>query len=103
MKQVELIYDLDCPNKEQARTNLQRAFSEAGIPAEWTEWDRGDLSSPSHVQLYGSPTILVDGEDVAGEKPSEEVSSCRLYVDSNGEYGGAPSVEAILKALRRST
>lgn len=99
MNDIELIYDDDCPNIEQARTHLLRAFSEAGIPAEWVEWDRGDSSSPSYVRSYGSPTILVDGKDVAGDDPSENISCCRLYVGANGEFNGAPSVEMIATAL----
>ena len=100
MKAVELIYDLDCPNIEQARTHLLRAFSQAGIVAEWVEWDRGDSSSPAHVRSYGSPTILVDGKDVAGDDPSENISCCRLYAGAKGEFTGAPSVELIATALR---
>ncbi len=100
MKAVELIYDLDCPNIEQSRTHLLRAFSLAGIPAKWVEWNRGDSCSPSHVRSYGSATILVDGKDVAGDEPAENISCCRLYVGAKGEFTGAPSVEIIATALR---
>ncbi len=101
MKTVELIYDQDCPNVKETRASLLRAFVEADVPARWVEWDRGDSSSPSHVQAYGSPTILVDGKDVAGADPSENISCCRLYADANGAFNGAPSVEIIATALRK--
>ncbi|VAV84986.1 hypothetical protein MNBD_DELTA01-13 [hydrothermal vent metagenome] len=101
MKPVELIYDYGCPNILQARTCLLRAFSEAGVSAEWVEWERGDPSSPLYVRSYGSPTVLVDGKDVAGIDPAGEVSCCRLYAGANGGYNGAPSVGIIAAALRK--
>ncbi|MBL4574947.1 MAG: MerC domain-containing protein [Opitutaceae bacterium] len=100
MKVVELIYELDCPNVEQARTHLLAAFSKVGLFAKWAEWDGGDSSSPSRVRSYGSPTILVEGKDVANEDPSLGMSSCRLYSGSDGKMQGAPSVEMIVSALR---
>ncbi len=102
MKTVELIYDHDCPNVKLARTRLLRAFAETGVSARWVEWERGDPAGPSHVRSYGSPTILVDGTDVAGIDPSESISSCRLYAAANGGFAGAPSVETIAAALKKA-
>jgi len=102
MKTVELIYDHDCPNVELTRTRLLQAFAEAGISARWEEWERGDDSSPSHVGAYGSPTILINGKDVAGAHPSENIACCRLYAGANGGFNGAPSVEMIAAALRNT-
>jgi mercuric ion transport protein len=48
-----------------AREQLRRAFQEVGVPANWQEWDRGNPSSPDYARRYGSPTILVEGRDVA--------------------------------------
>jgi hypothetical protein len=98
---VELIYDKDCPNVGKARAELMRAFSQAGVPAKWVEWDRGDPSSPPYVRAYGSPTVLVDGKDVAGAPPAGG-ACCRLYGDSKGGLGGAPPAELIAAALRVS-
>jgi len=99
MPKVELIYDADCPNVEEARRQLRAALDQAGEPAEWTEWDRNGRESPAYVRQYGSPTILVGGRDVAGETPSDEANCCRLYRDKSGELHGAPSLEAIVSAL----
>jgi len=100
MKTVELIYDEDCPNVSEARANLLRAFAAAGVPARWSEWARADAACPPYVSGYGSPTILVDGRDVAGGEFSEGVSCCRLYAEGSGGYKRAPSVQMIAKALR---
>lgn len=88
MPRAELIYDLDCPNVAKERTQLLRAFARGGGPAIWVEWNRKAPESPGHVRGYGSPTILVDGKDVAGAQPGERSDSCRLYAAVRREWEG---------------
>ncbi len=98
---VELIYDRDCPNVDEARAELKKAFDELGMAPKWMEWERGDPSSPPYVRRYGSPTILVEGKDVAGEIPAkDEASCCRVYGDPAGGLRRAPSAEMIARVLR---
>lgn len=103
MLTVELIYDRDCPNVKEARAHLLRAFAETEFLPRWQEWERGAPESPVYVGTYGSPTILVNGHDVADASPSEGVSCCRLYVDNNGQFRGVPSVGTIASALLKAT
>lgn len=103
MPKVELIYDSTCPNKDKARANLMKALSLAGAAPSWTEWERGDPGSPDHVRRYGSPTILVNGEDVAGEAPGDGAATCRMYIDSEGRRDVVPSVDVIVTALLRES
>jgi hypothetical protein len=101
MTTVDLIYDADCPNVRAARDQLLRAFCAAGLVPRWREWDRGDAASPPEVRAYASPTILVDGADVAPTAPLDGTSACRLYVD--GEMDGrVPAIDSIVAALTRS-
>lgn len=100
MPKVELIYDAGCPNVEAARQQLRRAFQELGQPPDWEEWDRGAPSSPAHARQYGSPTILVDGKDVAGASPSDGAACCRVYRSGHGGLQGVPPIDAITSALR---
>ncbi|MGH7792650.1 MAG: MerC family mercury resistance protein [Thermodesulfobacteriota bacterium] len=99
---VELIYDTDCPNVKEARAQLFRAFAEAELPPRWQELDRGVPESPAYVRAYGSPTILVNGQDVANASPSAGDNCCRIYLDKNGRFRGVPSVEAITSALLKT-
>lgn len=100
MPRVELIYDMDCPNIQHARKALLEGFSEAGLQPSWTEWDRKSPESPDHVRRYGSPTILVDGRDVAGAEPAERSDSCRIYDHGAGGLRGVPPVPRIAARLR---
>lgn len=83
MPTVEFIYDRDCPNVEVARENLRRAFVEAGLPSRCQEWDRADADAPAHARRWGSPTVLVNGRDVAGAVASE-AANCRSTATPGG-------------------
>lgn len=81
---IELIFDADCPNSDAARTVLRQACEQAGIEPQWQEWDRAQADSPPHTANYGSPTILVDGVDVAGADTASDAKSCRVYRTADG-------------------
>jgi mercuric ion transport protein len=97
---VELIFDRDCPHVGEARASLRRAFAAARLPPAWTEWERGSAASPPYARAWGSPTILVDGRDVAGAEASEGADCCRLYREG-AQLAGAPSAALVAAALRR--
>ena len=99
---VELIYDADCPNVVDTRSQLIKAFTQMGISARWREWERGAPDTPEYARAFGSPTILVDGKDIAGVVPTAGTRACRVYGDGRGKLAGIPSVEAICAALRDS-
>lgn len=92
---IEFIYDLDCPNVSTARAQLMKAIAAAGTRSQWVEWDRSSPESPAHARRYGSPTILINGRDVAGEAPRAESTCCRLYTGADGRMQGVPSVGTI--------
>lgn len=51
MASIELIYDSDCPNIEEARENLRRALSGLNLAAQWTEWNRGQPDTPQRQEM----------------------------------------------------
>lgn len=102
MPEVVLLYDPDCPNVERCRANLIKAFAEVGRQPSWREVDRTAENTPPNLTGFGSPTILVDGTDVSGERPSSDGASCRLYPIENGRYEAAPSIDQIANVLRHT-
>lgn len=98
---VELIYESGCPNVADTRANLLRAFSETQLPAKWTEWDAASPDSPDRVRGFGSPTVLVDGNDITGQTRTG-TSCCRLYGSADGRQTGAPPMGLIRQALLQS-
>lgn len=100
MADIDLIYDADCPNAGQARIKLKQALEMAGLAARWREWIRTAPSTPQHLRRFGSPTILVDGRDVAGREGLDGSGACRIYPGEDLRRHGAPAVSMILTALR---
>lgn len=98
---VELLYDRGCPNVAPTRENLSRALQLEKLPENWTEWEQASPDAPSYVRSFGSPTILIDGRDLAGITPGNG-SSCRLYESTKNGRTGVPSVALIQAAVLKS-
>lgn len=103
MLNIELLYDKDCPNVPATRANLREALAEARLPDRWAEWEQSAPEAPPYVKSYGSPTVLVNGRDVAGTDPAEGVAwCCRLYESADPAQRGVTPVALIAGALERA-
>ena len=100
---IELLYRRDCPNISATRGNLSRALLSANLPENWTEWEQSSADVPEYARSFGSPTVLIDGRDVAGEAASAGAFCCRLYDSSKNGTSGVPSVALIEAALLRQS
>lgn len=87
---IELIYFTGCPHVDAARSRLRAGLLLRQLPVAWREWDTLAASTPEEYRRYGSPTILIDGRDVA-DLPLEEGARCVA--------GGAPSLARLLAVL----
>jgi mercuric ion transport protein len=100
---IELIYDHDCPNADKAREIIRQAYKKVGVVTEWEEWERSAANSPDYVKKYGSPTILVNDQDVM---PSAEISgtgSCRLYPTEDSGFQGIPPIDSVVQAIKNNS
>ena len=97
---VELIYDLGCPNVESARSMLIKAFTRTGQSARWREWDRNAADCPDYARGFGSPTILVNGRDIADANAVEGSGACRVYTGDGGRLSPVPPLDAVCAALQ---
>ncbi len=96
---IELIYDEDCPNVEGARALIKRALGTVGVNGSgWQEHCRQDKNAPAFAQDYGSPTILVNGKDVA-PTTGPGGNACRIYRDTEGRISGLPPEANVVAAL----
>lgn len=100
MPTVELIYEGNCPHITLARKELLQAFSNLDITPQWLEWETGDNEAPAYVHQYGSPTIIVNGKDVAGYSSFENANHCRLYRQKDNSISGVPPLDQIISALQ---
>lgn len=102
--QIELVYDPGCPNVGRARDLLTTACREAQVPAVWTEWNTEDPACPMHALNLGSPSVLVNEEDVAPGPhpwaPREPGAGPRLRVYRDGDaLVPVPPVRRVVAAI----
>lgn len=90
---IQLIYFEGCPHVAATRAALRDALATTAHVVE--EIDTGRADAPDWARRWGSPTVLIDGVDVAGLAPSDS-ACCRLYPT------GAPTVAQITARLAAS-
>jgi len=66
-----------CPLAEAAKKSLDEAVGPLGLGS-YEVIDILDPNTPDELKNWGSPTILVNGRDVTGGKPGNNVG-CRVY------------------------
>lgn len=87
-----------CPLAAAAQAALEQALQACGRSAGHYELiDVLDPATPESLARWGSPTILVNGEDVSGQAKGDGVS-CRIYDTSDQ----VPTAETIIAAIRKS-
>ena len=92
---IVLLYRRDCPSVSQARASLEAALGELDLPAAWRELDLDADDLPAAWRGFGSPTVLVSGEDVATGGAAGG-ASCRVY----DRLARAPAAALIAGAIR---
>ena len=98
---IQLITFSGCPNASAARSLIERTVAAAGILASIEEVDTLAPDTPASLREWGSPTILLNGEDVGGElEPTGP--SCRLYLGDDGRMHGVPSGRLLSVALHHA-
>jgi hypothetical protein len=96
---VEVLYVADCPWHPAAVKLVKEVLAAEGVAAEIQEVLVRDEGMADKLRFSGSPTIRINGRDVAGEaqKGLSFVLSCRLYPGS--KQVGLPPVEMIHRAV----
>jgi hypothetical protein len=94
---VEVLYVTDCPSHAPAVRLLKDVLAAEDIKAEVTEVLVVDAKMASKLKFRGSPTIRINGLDIAGESSDTGTFACRLYPGS--DQIGVPSIELVRRAL----
>jgi hypothetical protein len=91
---VKLLVFPGCPLAAAARQVLEQALAECGLAA----YEEIDLLAPAtakELRAWGSPTILIDGEDVTGQTKGHAIG-CRVYAGPTK----VPDVATIIARLK---
>ena len=96
---VEVLYVTECPSHPAAVRLLEDVLAAEGVAAEIHEVLVRDEAMANELGFIGSPTIRINGRDVAGESHNATnfALSCRLYPGS--PQIGLPPVENIRRAV----
>ncbi|HEV2616636.1 MAG TPA: DUF2703 domain-containing protein [Candidatus Acidoferrales bacterium] len=96
---VEVLYVAECPSHPAAVKLVRDVLAAQGVATDIHEVLVKDEAMADELKFAGSPTIRINGRDVAGE-PQETQSfalSCRLYPGSR--QIGLPPVELVHHAV----
>lgn len=96
---VEVLYVAECPSHRTAVNLVREVLAAEGVAAEIHEVLVRDEGMANVLEFCGSPTIRIDGRDVAGEsqRPQSLALSCRLYPGS--KQIGLPPREVVHRAV----
>lgn len=95
---VSFLYFDGCPLAPRARANLVDALErlQPDCRVGMVEVDLMDPQTPDPIRRWGSPTILINGKDLADEQPGS-ASNCRIYPGSTR----VPSSDEIATAIKK--
>ena len=100
--EVQLLWWEGCPSTERALAELREALQDVGLASEVRLREITSDERAIEEGFTGSPTILIDGDDVAPD-PSEPVGlSCRVYRRRDGRISPTPDPDDLREALRRA-
>jgi hypothetical protein len=100
---VELLWWQGCPSTEEALAELRDEMAAAGLdPDSVVVREIRDDADAGIERFVGSPTIRVDGRDVA-EPGDEPIGlNCRVYRLRDGRISAVPDRADVREALTRA-
>ena len=99
---IEVLYVAECPSHPAAVRMVKDVLAADGVVTEVEEVLVRDEGMASELRFAGSPTIRIDGRDVAGESPDTRsfALSCRLYPGS--KRVGLPPADMVHQAVLKA-
>ncbi len=98
---IDFLYFEDCPSHPDALERLKAVLGEDGLDAEIKVTRVESEQQARQLRFIGSPTILVNGQDVDPPGGDAHVAlTCRVYRHENGRFSPLPSKDTIRRALR---
>jgi len=94
---VEVLYVADCPAHAPTVRLLKDVLTAEGVQAEVNEVLVVDAQMASELKFLSSPTIRINGLDIAPESAKGGTLACRLYPGS--AQIGVPPLEMVLGAI----
>jgi Domain of unknown function (DUF2703) len=99
---VEVFYVPNCPHHPTAVNQLRGVLATEGIPVEIHQVPVTDTKTAQELKFRGSPTVRINGRDIAGEsqEPESFALACRIY--EGAKEVGLPPIEMMQNAVREA-
>ena len=100
--EVRYLFSRECPSHDAGRRLIDTAAEAAGVAVTIDALEVRTDEEAEAMSFPGSPTYLVDGEDIADPDPlvPHRVGVCRAYELSDGRIGPLPDLSQLADALR---
>ncbi|MFE7396261.1 hypothetical protein [Streptomyces sp. NPDC057557] len=96
---IEVVVVKECPNERLAIGRVWQALEAAGLHnVDVVTRVVTDRTEAERIGFTGSPTVLIDGEDLFAEAGRTPGMACRLHRTPEG-LDGAPSIGQLHHAL----
>ena len=103
MLRVTFQYIDDCPSHEQALARLRKVLDEEGVSVKIDIIKIESEQQAKLLRFVGSPTILVNDNDIDPQTNDHYGLACRAYRLEDGRISPLPSEEMIRRAIRRES
>jgi uncharacterized protein len=99
---VEVLVTDNCPHEDDAINLVTMAAQGTGVTPRLTLIEIHDLEQAEQQQFLGSPTIRINGSDIAPPTTDHAASlACRLYHTTHG-LSGVPELDLVRTALENA-
>src|SRR5205814_1471694 len=100
--EVQLLWWEGCPSTARALSELEEAIRDVGLAVDVRMREIRTDDEADDADFKGSPTILIDGADVAREPGEPAGLSCRVYRRRDGRISPTPDPDDLREALRQA-
>jgi hypothetical protein len=98
MMTIEIFSIANCPNHQPTVERVKSVLSSESLSATVIERIVGTETEADSLRFAGSPTVLVNGEDLERHAKVSGNLACRIYTSG----GGIPSYELVRTAIQRA-
>lgn len=97
---IEVLYFMVCPNHEPTVRLVKQVIDRLGVPANLREVEVKQTDDPATLKFIGSPTVLIDGQDIDPDqrRGARYGFGCRTFSGA-----GVPPAEMIEQAVREAS
>jgi hypothetical protein len=99
---LRYLYSPDCPSHDEALRRLRKVLDDEAVSTEIEVRDVKTQEEAVSLRFRGSPTILVNGQDIDPSATEQFGLACRAYRLEDGRISPLPPESMIRRAIREA-